>query len=86
VDFALCVVRRGAGPVFDADPLENPDVLACSGWRTIPPDAASHEMMLELPRATTEVADLHFATRMNGGRPNAWAWADWRRVSLRVWS
>lgn len=84
VEFAMCLTRQGSDHVGWPESLQSSTVVASSGWESVPPDGASHAVVLELPEPSETCCDLHFATRVPHGADNSYAWAEWSHVAICV--
>ena len=85
VMYALAAVEdEGASARMDQPLASDPRILAFSGWHTIARDSAAHAVVMNFDKPLTKPAHLILATRMPTGANNAWAWAEWLEVRLRV--
>lgn len=85
VEFAMLLsTGRAEMDGWPEAPDSDERVLACTNWASVPPDGQSHVVVLDLADPLETTADLHFATRVPDGETNAWAWAEWTEVAIRV--
>ena len=85
VEYAMALTHSASNCRAFPQDARASEVMAMSGWQSVPPDGAPHVVSLTLPKENAHPLDLHVATRMAEGNSTAHQWADWLeiRVTLR---
>ncbi|MCZ6698315.1 MAG: DUF6212 domain-containing protein [Planctomycetota bacterium] len=85
VEYAMCLTDASLEcRVFPDAPERDERVVGFSGWQSVASDGRPHAVTLSLAEPLTELADLHFGTRMSGSRAITYHCADWLELRIRL--
>lgn len=83
VEYAMMLAPAGTEASFPTVDRPGSGAVVAGEWQALPASTMG-SLVLHLPEPTTEICDIHIATRTPPGVADAFAWAQWKTFAIEL--